>query len=126
MCEAKKHTKRYVLQPPPRGQRGLAPLPYERLRAMVGSGARGMVGTGFSVAPGDDGYPELREEFLRRYELRMTSETRVFAAIEPFRRFGRHRVSMLKRGATSRSARSSSSSASSVAAHASCRPPTLA
>ena len=63
--------------------RGLAPLPFERLRAMVGSGARGMVGTGFSVAPGDEGYVELRDEFLRRYELRMTSETRVFAAVVP-------------------------------------------
>ena len=63
--------------------RGLTPLPFDRLRAMVGSGARGMVGTGFSVAPGDDGYAELRDEFLRRYELRMTSETRVFAAIAP-------------------------------------------
>ena len=63
--------------------RDLAPLPYERLRAMVGSGARGMVGVGFSVAPGDDGYADLREEFLRRYELRMTSETKVFAAVAP-------------------------------------------
>lgn len=63
--------------------RGLAPMPFERLRAMVGSGARGMVGTGFSLAPGDAGYAELREEFLLRYELRMTQETRVFAAIPP-------------------------------------------
>jgi len=62
---------------------GLAPMPFERLRAMVGSGARGMVGTGFSVAPGDAGYLDLRDEFLRRYELRMTQETRVFAAIPP-------------------------------------------
>jgi phosphoglycolate phosphatase len=66
-----------------RAARGLAPLPFERLRAMVGSGARGMVGTGFSVLPGEDGYAELRDEFLRRYELRMTSETRVFAAVAP-------------------------------------------
>jgi 2-phosphoglycolate phosphatase len=66
-----------------RAARGLPPLPFERLRAMVGSGARGMVGTGFSVAPGEDGYLDLREEFLRRYELRMTSETQVFPAIAP-------------------------------------------
>ena len=61
--------------------RGLAPLPFEQLRAMVGSGARGMVGTGFSVAPGDARYADLRDEFLRRYELRMTQETRVFPAV---------------------------------------------
>ncbi|MEO8525072.1 MAG: phosphoglycolate phosphatase [Caldimonas sp.] len=64
-----------------RAARGLAPLPFERLRAMVGSGARGMVGTGFAVGPDDEGYIELREEFLRRYELRMTNETQVFPAI---------------------------------------------
>ena len=63
--------------------RGLAPMPFAELRAMVGSGARGMVGTGFSVAPGDHLYTELRDEFLSRYELRMTRETRVFAAVTP-------------------------------------------
>ena len=66
-----------------RVERGLPPLPYESLRAMVGSGARGMVGVGFGVAPDDDGYLELRDEFLRRYEARMTRQTRVFAAVLP-------------------------------------------
>ena len=64
-----------------RRERGLEPVPYERLRAMVGSGARGMVGAGFGVAPADAGYAELRDEFLRRYEARMTQETRVFADV---------------------------------------------
>jgi len=63
--------------------RGLDPLPYERLRRMVGSGARGMVGTAFGLAPGDDGYPALRDEFLARYEARMTRETRVYTDVEP-------------------------------------------
>ena len=66
-----------------RAARGMTPLPYEGLRAMVGSGARGMVGVGFAAMPGDDGYADLRDEFLRRYELRMTSETQVFAAVVP-------------------------------------------
>jgi phosphoglycolate phosphatase len=64
-------------------ERGLAPLPYESLRAMVGSGARGMVGEGFGLKPDDDGYFLLRDEFLRRYEARMTQETRVFPAVLP-------------------------------------------
>jgi len=64
-------------------ERGLPPLPYEQLRRMVGSGARGMVGASFALAPGDDGYLELRDEFLARYEARMTRETCVFADIEP-------------------------------------------
>ena len=62
---------------------GLSPLPFERLRRMVGSGARGMVGVGFGRAPGDAGYDALRDEFLQRYEARMTRETRVFADVPP-------------------------------------------
>ena len=66
-----------------RAARGLAPLPYERLRAMVGSGARGMVGAGFWPLPSSPGYAELRDEFLDRYEARMTRETKVFDAMVP-------------------------------------------
>jgi phosphoglycolate phosphatase len=66
-----------------RAERGLPPLPYEHLRRMVGSGARGMVGTSFGLVPGDDGYLALRDEFLARYEARMMHETRVFAEMEP-------------------------------------------
>jgi N-acetyl-D-muramate 6-phosphate phosphatase len=64
-------------------ERGMEPVEYEKLRAMVGSGARGMVGAGFGLAPGDEAYLDLRDEFLRRYELRMTQETRVFAEVAP-------------------------------------------
>jgi len=64
-------------------ERGLAPLPYPELRRMVGSGARGMVGVAFGVVPGGDGYEALRDEFLARYEARMTRETRVFEAMVP-------------------------------------------
>ena len=63
--------------------RGLPPLPFETLRALVGSGARGMVGAGFFVAPGQPTYLDLREEFLRRYQARMTQETQVFVDIPP-------------------------------------------
>ena len=66
-----------------RVERGLAPLPYERLRRMVGSGARGMVGVSFGLIPESPGYLELRDEFLARYEARMTRETRVFDDIVP-------------------------------------------
>jgi len=66
-----------------RAVRGLPPLPYERLRPMVGTGARGMVGTALGVAPGDDGFEALRDEFLALYERRLLRETAVFAAVEP-------------------------------------------
>lgn len=64
-----------------RAARGLEPAAYEKLRPMVGSGARGMVGAGFGLKPGDDGYDALRTEFLDRYEARMTRLTVVFPAI---------------------------------------------
>lgn len=61
-----------------RAAHGLKALPYERLRPMVGSGARGMIGAGFSVAPGDASFEALRDEFLQTYERRMTRSTRLF------------------------------------------------
>jgi len=66
-----------------RVERGLAPLPYIELRRMVGSGARGMVGVSFGLVPGDAGYEALRDEFLARYEARMTRDTKVFEEMLP-------------------------------------------
>lgn len=62
---------------------GLEPLPYERLRPMVGTGARGMVGAAFGLAPGDEGFEPLRDAFLTRYAERLLQATRVFDAVEP-------------------------------------------
>jgi phosphoglycolate phosphatase len=50
---------------------------------MVGSGARGMVGVAFDIAPPHERFIELRDDFLRLYERRMTHETRVFDAMLP-------------------------------------------
>ena len=66
-----------------RAERGLEPLPYEQLRRLVGSGARGMVGASFGLVPESVGYAELRDEFLARYQARMTRETKVFDAMVP-------------------------------------------
>lgn len=66
-----------------RAAHGLPALPYECFRPMVGSGARGMVGVAFDVGPQHERFAELRDDFLRRYELRMTHETRVFDAVLP-------------------------------------------
>ena len=63
--------------------RGLPALPLEHFRPMVGSGARGMVRIALDVGPEDEPFAALRNEFLQRYEGRMTRETRVFPAIEP-------------------------------------------
>jgi len=62
---------------------GLPALPFERFRPMVGSGARGMVGVAFELGPDNERFISLRDDFLRRYEQRMTRETRIFAAMLP-------------------------------------------
>lgn len=62
--------------------RGLSPHPLAHFRPMVGSGARGMVGRAFDVEPQDDRFVALRDEFLRRYEARMTQQTRLFPQMQ--------------------------------------------
>jgi 2-phosphoglycolate phosphatase len=66
-----------------RDAHGLPPLPYEALRPMVGSGARGMLQVALSKTPQDDDFDALRTEFLRLYESRMLRLTRIFEAVEP-------------------------------------------
>lgn len=61
-----------------RQRQGLAPLPYAALRPLVGSGARGMVGAGFGLQPGDEGFEELKQAFLTEYQGQLLDQTRVF------------------------------------------------
>ncbi len=64
-----------------RAQHGLPALPYERLRPLVGSGARGMVGAAFGVGPGDAGFEALRDAFLDTYAQRLLQATAPFAGV---------------------------------------------
>lgn len=66
-----------------REARGLPRLPLEHFRPMVGSGARGMLARALDVQPGHPEFEPLRDEFLQRYEARMTRETRLFSAMRP-------------------------------------------
>ncbi len=66
-----------------RAARGAPPLPYAQLRPHAGSGARGMLGQAFGLAPGQVGYEALRDEFHTLYEGRMTRHSALFGAIEP-------------------------------------------
>ncbi|QPF73677.1 phosphoglycolate phosphatase [Roseateles sp. DAIF2] len=61
--------------------RGLAMLPLEHLRPMVGAGARGMMGLAFAVTPQDPRFEALRAEFFDRYEARLLRETRPFDGV---------------------------------------------
>jgi phosphoglycolate phosphatase len=65
-----------------RVDRGLAALPLAQYRPHGGSGARGMLGQAFDIAPGQPNYAELSREFLDRYEALMFDNTRPFAGIE--------------------------------------------
>ena len=78
-----------------RTDRGLAPLPLDPLRRMASSGARGLVGVGFNLKPGDADYEALRVEFLANYENALHVHTRLFdgvaellTAIEADRKWG--------------------------------------
>jgi phosphoglycolate phosphatase len=64
-----------------RAHRGLEPVPFAALRAMVGAGARGMLGVAFGVAPGAHEFEALRDEFLERYEKALLDNTAVFAGM---------------------------------------------
>jgi phosphoglycolate phosphatase len=66
-----------------RSEHGLSPLPYESLRPMVGTGARGMVGVAFGVAPGHERFDGLKDAFLARYASRLLQSTRVFESMAP-------------------------------------------
>ena len=61
---------------------GKPTLPLERVRCVASSGARGMLGVGFGVAPGDPSYERLAAEFLDLYERNLCRETRLFPGIE--------------------------------------------
>ena len=63
--------------------RGMAPHPLEHFRPMVGAGARGMLGRALGVGPEHASFAALRDEFLQRYEARMTQETRLFPQMQP-------------------------------------------
>jgi phosphoglycolate phosphatase len=64
-----------------RTDRGLESLPLALYRPMAGAGARGMIGVAFGLTPDDARFADLREEFFRNYESRMTEHTTVFDGV---------------------------------------------
>ena len=63
------------------GSRGMATMSLARIRRVASSGARGLLGLGFNIAPGDEGYDELASEFLELYERHLCRDTRLFPGI---------------------------------------------
>jgi phosphoglycolate phosphatase len=64
-----------------RTERGLAPTPYEILRPTASAGARGMIGAAFGLAPGDEGYEELRLQWFDHYQSAMAVHSTLFEGV---------------------------------------------
>ena len=64
-----------------RTERGLEPTPYAILRPTASAGARGMIGAAFGLAPGDEGYEELRVQWFERYQSNMAVHSTLFDGI---------------------------------------------
>lgn len=62
-------------------EQGRRPLPMEKLRPHVSSGARGMIGAGLGITPADSEYLELQQRFLAIYQGALCVDTRLFAGI---------------------------------------------
>jgi len=61
-----------------RAEQGLAPLNDHDLRPFASTGARGLIGRGLGLKPGDDAYETVRLDFMQRYEAGMLTRTRLF------------------------------------------------
>ena len=61
--------------------RGLSTIPLELIRTEASAGARGLLGLGFNIAPGDSDYPDMREEFLDLYAARLCHDTQLFPGV---------------------------------------------
>lgn len=64
-----------------RSEAGQAPLPAATIRPHVSKGVRGLLGIGFALEPGDDGYAELHQRFLAYYGDSLCVATTLFAGV---------------------------------------------
>ena len=64
-----------------RAEAGQAPLPAATIRPHVSKGVRGLLGIGFALVPGDDGYAELHQRFLAYYVDSLCVATTLFAGV---------------------------------------------
>lgn len=65
-----------------REAKGLAALPVADLGRFASSGARGILGRAFDIAPGHPEFEAMRHEFLRGYEAALCVETALFPEMQ--------------------------------------------
>ncbi|MCC8996508.1 MAG: HAD-IA family hydrolase [Nitrosomonas sp.] len=61
--------------------RGLPELPIEQIRPVASAGSRGLLALGFNIKPGDQGYEQMRDEFLDFYAQRLCHDTQLFQGV---------------------------------------------
>ncbi len=59
-------------------RRQLALTPFETLRPVASSGARGLIGAGFGIDPTHADYEAMKQEFLEQYESKLARHSRLF------------------------------------------------
>jgi phosphoglycolate phosphatase len=64
-----------------RQRRGLPLLPDSALRVQASSGARGMIGIGLGLKPGDPDFEAARDEFLDNYQTHLARSTCLFPGV---------------------------------------------
>jgi len=65
-----------------RADHGRGPMPVDALRQYASAGARGLLGAGMDLVPGDAAYDEARAAFLAHYEAGLTRSTRLFDGVQ--------------------------------------------
>lgn len=58
------------------------PIALEKIRPLVSNGSRGLLGLGFGVAPGEEGYDTLCTRFLDIYRNALAIESRLFPGMD--------------------------------------------
>ncbi len=65
-----------------RTARGLSELSIAQIRPQASAGSRGLLGLGFNIKPGDEGYESMRDEFLAFYTQRLCHDTCLFPGVD--------------------------------------------
>jgi N-acetyl-D-muramate 6-phosphate phosphatase len=74
-----------------RKARGLDAVPLEATRPVTSLGARGLLGVGFGLKPGDEAYDAMRAEFLDLYSEDLCRESCLFSGTEDLLQALEHR-----------------------------------
>lgn len=65
-----------------REEHGLNPMSFDVIRPIVSHGANALIYLGFELAPGDEGFDEIREQLLDFYLDNIANKTRLFPGME--------------------------------------------